>query len=79
MTKRWHAMIAYDGQIIEREIEELSELHDIVEGGPNFYSIESITITIHPSIDRMLLLEDSTFELIGKAAARVGDKLRGQS
>jgi hypothetical protein len=78
MAKRWQAMIAYDNQSIEREFDELSELHDIVENGPNFYSIVSIVITINPIIDRRSFLEAGAdpFEPIGRAADRVVGKLQ---
>jgi hypothetical protein len=76
MAKRWQAMIAYDNQSIEREFDELSELHDIVENGPNFYSIMSIVITINPALDRKSFLEAAdAFKPIGDAADRVVGRL----
>jgi hypothetical protein len=55
--RRWKATITYDNQVIEREIEELSELHRIVEGGPNFYSVAKIEI-VHNTPDRKSMVED---------------------
>lgn len=47
--KRWVAKISYHTEagpkVVVREIEELSELHDIVETGPNWDAIEGIEIT----------------------------------
>jgi hypothetical protein len=79
VAKRWQAMIAYDDGAFEYEFDELSELHDIVENGPNFYSIMSIVITINSGIDRKALLADDAtdpFEPIGHAADRVVGKLQ---
>jgi hypothetical protein len=56
---RWKAKITYDyAPTVEREIEELSELHDIVERGPNFHMIEKIEIVINPKIDRKRALAE---------------------
>jgi hypothetical protein len=59
--KRWIATITYDHGDrtflgTEREIDELSELHDLVEHGPNFYSIAKIEIVINPALDRKTML-----------------------
>jgi hypothetical protein len=54
--KRWKATITYDDHMIECEIEELSDLHNIVERGPNFYSIAKIEIVINPAIDRKAMV-----------------------
>lgn len=49
--KRWHAIIVYwsdNGAVtVEHDIEEIEDLHDIVERGPTFYSIQSILITLN--------------------------------
>lgn len=47
--KRWTARIRYcKKQGVERvhvhNMEELSELHDIIEAGPHLYELEEITI-----------------------------------
>jgi hypothetical protein len=78
MTKRWQAMIAYDDGLFEHEFDELHELHYLVEGGRNFYSIKSIVITINPDIDRKSYLEPGAdpFEPISDAADRVVRKLQ---
>jgi hypothetical protein len=63
LRKRWNLAITYDHgdddgwpspniEVIHRGIEELSELHDIIEHGPNFYSIAKIEIVINPAINR---------------------------
>jgi hypothetical protein len=56
--KRWSATFVYDDRTIVRDFDELSELHDFVEGGPNLYSIAAITITINPKLNRQSYLED---------------------
>lgn len=47
---RWIATIYYrtDGGILDvtHAIEELEDLHDIVEAGPNFYAIARIEIVL---------------------------------
>lgn len=51
VLKRWHALVIYltDNGAIEvaHDIEELDELHDLVERGPSFYSILSIIVTLN--------------------------------
>lgn len=47
---RWHAKIRYRvthdmTKTVEHDFEELDDLTDIVERGPNFYAIEEIVIT----------------------------------
>lgn len=53
MAKRWQVEITYRSesgdQPIHHAIEELDELHDIVERGPNFYAIKQITIEVDAS------------------------------
>lgn len=50
MNKRWQVEIIYNSEHgdrpIHHAIEELEELHDIVERGPNFYAIKQIRIEI---------------------------------
>ena len=49
-NKRWFVQIDYrtnGGTLtVDYAIEEIEELHSIVEKGPNFYAIEEIRITI---------------------------------
>jgi hypothetical protein len=56
--KRWTVIIGYHtdaGLIdIEHEIDELEELHDLVEGGPNFNAIERIEISLSRGVDATL-------------------------
>ena len=56
LRKRWLATITYDNGFFRHDIDELSELHDIVERGPNFYSIAKIEIVISPALDRKSIL-----------------------
>jgi hypothetical protein len=67
--KRWLSYLHYrmsDGRILRRtvEFEELSELHNIVERGPDFTAITSIEIirTDAAVIDERFVVE--TFEVI---------------
>jgi len=47
-TPRWHAEVDYrtDGGVVTvpHDVEELCELHDLIERGPSFYTIEKIVI-----------------------------------
>ena len=64
-AKRWVAKISYHdlgrGDLnppwVEYVFDELSDLHAIVEGGPNFYAIAKIEIVINPGIDRKSMVE----------------------
>jgi hypothetical protein len=66
--KRWLSYIRYrmtDGRILQRTVEfdELSELHDIVEKGPDFTKVTEIEITYnHARIDSRFIIEE--FEVI---------------
>lgn len=49
--KRWKAVLTYRSQAtglvpVEHEIEELEELHEIVERGPDWNALDSIVITL---------------------------------
>ena len=50
---RWRATITFNtdaGQITDvQTFEEIEELHQIVEEGPNFYAIHEIVITVNPA------------------------------
>lgn len=55
VQKRWRVRISYirSQQTVETTtyfIEELTELHDLVEGGENFYTIHKIVVDINPAI-----------------------------
>jgi hypothetical protein len=45
---RWRATIYYRTDVglidVEHELQELADLHDIVENGPSWYAIERIDI-----------------------------------
>lgn len=49
---RWYAEITYNTNAglldVAHAFEELEELHDIVERGPNFYAIKQIVISPRP-------------------------------
>lgn len=49
-TSRWLAIVTYrtdSGPItVEHNIEELEEIHDLVEAGPSWFAISSIKITL---------------------------------
>ena len=56
-VKRWKAtIITCDHEVAQHEIEELSELHDIIERGRNFYEIAEIRIVINPAINRKAMV-----------------------
>jgi hypothetical protein len=44
-AKRWQVIIHYDLCTTEAVIDELWELHDIVERGPDFNTIKNIEVT----------------------------------
>jgi hypothetical protein len=58
---RWLAMIHYmtdAGSLrVDHAIEEIEDLHDIVEAGPNFYTIEKIEIVLAHNIEPGLTVE----------------------
>lgn len=58
---RWLAMIHYmtdAGSLqVDHAIEEIEDLHDIVERGPNFYTIEKIEIVLAKNIQPGLTVE----------------------
>lgn len=51
MNKRWRAVVTYfseDGNVdVEHFIEELADIHDVIERGPNWYAIKDIVITLN--------------------------------
>jgi hypothetical protein len=60
-TARWKATIWYLSEIglldVEHGIEEIEELHDIVERGPDWNTIDHITITLDRKSDQGLTIE----------------------
>lgn len=46
---RWHAAITYDAVpapfVVEVDFEEIAELHDIIERGPNWYTLRECVVT----------------------------------
>ena len=51
MSKRWKVIVSYKPEHMVDEtytIEELSELHNKIEYGPDWNDIEAITITLNP-------------------------------
>lgn len=59
--KRWHATIYYHsdsgGIDVEHDIEEIEELHDIVERGPDWNTIDKIVVTLARKADERLSIE----------------------
>lgn len=50
-TPRWHVVIEYAmGVLIVTDIEELSELHDLVEGAHDWTFLDKITITHNEAV-----------------------------
>lgn len=50
MKSRWHVIVTYkpeDMPDLETGIEELSELHNLIEFGPNWDLIDGILITLN--------------------------------
>jgi hypothetical protein len=45
--KRWRAEISYPNGIAVHTFEEIEELHNIVERGPDWNCIENIVITLN--------------------------------
>ena len=62
---RWHAVVRYRseqfpaGVDVPHDIEELEELQDIVERGPDWHTIENITITLQRKVSGELTLEEA--------------------
>jgi hypothetical protein len=58
---RWLATIHYNTDAgpltVDHAIEEIEDLHDIVEAGPNFYTIDQIVIVIAKNIEPGLTVE----------------------
>jgi len=63
--KRWKAVLTYRSQMtglvpVEHKIEELEELQDIVERGPDWNALDSIVITLlHRHDDRGTTIEET--------------------
>jgi hypothetical protein len=63
-TARWKAVIYYRSEAlglvdVEHGIEELEELQDIVERGPDWNTIDRITITLDRSCEHGLTIEQA--------------------
>jgi hypothetical protein len=58
---RWLAMIHYQTDAgllrVDHAIEEIEDLHDIVERGPNFYTIAVIEIILQDNVEPGLTVE----------------------
>ena len=62
MQARWHATIYYrsetGGVDVEHDFEELEDLHDIVERGPDWHTIDKVVVTLaRPACAPMTLEE----------------------
>jgi hypothetical protein len=60
MTKRWDATITYQTEngplLVEHSMQELEELHWLVEHGPDWTTIQSIAIRpVRPTAPNMML------------------------
>lgn len=76
-TARWKATIFYrseSGQLVDVEhgIEELGELEDIVERGPDWNTIAGITLQLDRKSDPDLTIEQaaSSSEAVGRKGPR---------
>lgn len=60
---RWHATIFYRSEAgtvdVDHDIEELEELHDLVERGPDWNTIEQIIVTLARTTDEDLTIEEA--------------------
>lgn len=58
---RWHATIYYRSETggidLECDFEELEELHDIVERGPDWNTIDKIVVTLARKTSEKLTIE----------------------
>lgn len=67
MTKRriprWHAAIHYRAEAgvvdVEHDFEEIKELHDIVERGPDWNTIDQIVVTLARRSSKAMTLEEA--------------------
>jgi len=61
--KRWLATIYYrsdaGGVDVDHDIEELEELHDIVERGPDWNTIDKIVVTLARKADERMTIEEA--------------------
>jgi len=59
---RWKATITYHSQfgkvVTEHFMEEISELHDIIEAGPNFYCMAHCVVTLADPT-QLIAIEDT--------------------
>jgi len=60
---RWHATIYYrsdDGFVdVEHDFEELEDLHEIVERGPDWNTIDKIVVTLARKTNDAMTLEQA--------------------
>ena len=65
-SARWLAVITYRSENgfvdVDHHIEEIEDLHDIVERGPNWYAIEKIELRLLPSAVAPMTLEQAARE-----------------
>lgn len=63
MIARWLATIYYrsetGGVDVDFDIEEIEELHDIVEAGPDWHTIDKIVVTLARREDDTMTLEEA--------------------
>lgn len=60
---RWHATIYYrsetGGVDVDHDIEEIEELHDIVERGPDWNAIDKIVVTLSLTASEDMTIEEA--------------------
>lgn len=60
---RWHATVTYRSAqgptTVEHRFQELEDLHDLVERGPDWNAIMSITVTLARPTSPALTLEEA--------------------
>ena len=60
---RWHATIYYrsetGGVDVDHDIEEIEDLHDIVERGPDWHAIDKIVITLARPVAEPMTIEQA--------------------
>ncbi len=65
--KRWKAVVTYfseSGDVdVEHFLEELADIHEVVERGPNWYAIKDIVITLNVSEAERITLEHEDADL----------------
>lgn len=60
---RWHADVYYHTAngllLVEYDFEELEELHDLIERGPNWYALDRIEVRLHRGASEKMTIEEA--------------------